>query len=47
MDAGLSERMDRYWALISSPGEQEAFDALDTKLAAFRAEWARLKGLPS
>ncbi|KMO34248.1 chemotaxis protein [Methylobacterium variabile] len=47
MDAALGERMGRYRTLISSPAEQETFDALTAKLAAFRSDWARLKALPS
>ncbi|PIK71914.1 methyl-accepting chemotaxis protein, partial [Methylobacterium frigidaeris] len=46
MDAALGERMERYRTLISSPAEQETFADLTAKVAAFRADWTRLKGLP-
>ncbi|TNC12394.1 methyl-accepting chemotaxis protein [Methylobacterium terricola] len=46
MDAALGERMGHYPALISSAAERETFDALSATLAAFRADWARLKALP-
>ncbi|MGX7707580.1 methyl-accepting chemotaxis protein [Methylobacterium sp. Gmos1] len=47
MDAALGERMTRYRTLISSPAEQDTFGDLTAKIAAFRADWDRLKGLPS
>ena len=47
MDAALGERMARYRGLISSPAEEEIFGSLSARIAAFRADWARLKGLPS
>ncbi|AWN49314.1 methyl-accepting chemotaxis protein [Methylobacterium terrae] len=47
MDAALSERMERYRDLISSPAERETFGELSARIAGFRADWARLKGLPS
>ncbi|WP_143074674.1 hypothetical protein [Methylobacterium sp. ap11] len=46
MDAALGERMARYRGLISSPAEEEIFGSLSARIVAFRADWARLKGLP-
>ncbi|MGE7415501.1 methyl-accepting chemotaxis protein, partial [Methylobacterium tarhaniae] len=47
MDGALDGRMAHYRTLVSSAAERETFDELTAKLAAFRADWARLKGLPS
>ncbi|MET7242152.1 methyl-accepting chemotaxis protein [Methylobacterium sp. EM32] len=47
LDAALGERMARYRTLISSPAEQETFGEVTAKVAAFRADWARLKQMPA
>ncbi|QRE74301.1 methyl-accepting chemotaxis protein [Methylobacterium aquaticum] len=46
MDAALDAGMAQYRRLISSAAEQAIFDDVTDRLAAFRADWTRLKALP-